>query len=132
MAGSLLSMLRCSAGSMEPPWCPSEVEWAWGRLVETLGALTIGVLIDELGSSRKRLVARIRDAIEVTPKTAARLLRFEALRARLRVGHESRSWARLATECSFFDQAHLIRDVHRFAGIRPTEPLASLTPDQYA
>ena len=31
---------------------PSEVEWAWGRLVETSGALTIGVLIDELGWSR--------------------------------------------------------------------------------
>lgn len=114
------------------PVVSPEVEWAWRQLVNTSGALPIGELIDELGWSRKRLVARFRDGIGLAPKTAARLLRFEALRARLQAGHASISWARLATACGFFDQAHLIRDVHEFAGMTPTELLASLTPGRHA
>jgi AraC-like DNA-binding protein len=74
----------------------------------------------ELGWSRKQLAARFRDEVGLTPKTAARVLRFQALLAGLRSGG-TREWVDLALECGYFDQSHLVRDVRRFTGLTPTE-----------
>jgi AraC-like DNA-binding protein len=53
------------------------VVWAWRQLTATHGRSAIGTLAAELGWSRKRIVARFRDEVGVTPKTFARLVRFE-------------------------------------------------------
>lgn len=108
------------------------IEWAWRRLETTAGAVPIGTLGAKLGWSRKRLVARFREDIGLTPKTAARVLRFEALVKRLRAGQHRASWAELAAELGYFDQAHLVREVRRFAGVAPTELLAATVPDRTA
>jgi hypothetical protein len=50
------------------------VRWAWQRLEQTAGAVPIRKLCLQLGWSRKWLVARFRDDIGLTPKTAARVL----------------------------------------------------------
>jgi AraC-like DNA-binding protein len=107
------------------------VEWAWGELEARAGAVPIGALGAELGWSRKRLAARFRDEIGLTPKTAARVLRFRALMSGLRAGG-ARGWADLALACGYFDQAHLVRDVRRFTGVAPTELVAALSADQPA
>lgn len=101
------------------------VEWAWKRLEGTAGQVSIARLGHELGWSRKRLVARFREEIGLTPKTAARVLRFQALGMRLRSG-SARGWADLALECGYFDQSHLVREVRRLAGVTPTELLAGV------
>jgi AraC-like DNA-binding protein len=92
-----------------------EVTWAWQRLRATHGRVAIGELADELGWSRKRIVARFRDEIGLPPKAVARLLRFE--RARELAG--TMSWGELAFECGFSDQSHLIAEFRRITGRTP-------------
>jgi AraC-like DNA-binding protein len=101
------------------------VERAWKSLECTGGKVSIARLGHELGWSRKRLVVRFLEEIGLTPKTAARVLRFQALGVRLRSGR-ARCWADLALECGYFDQSHLVREVRRLAGVTPTELLAGI------
>jgi AraC-like DNA-binding protein len=85
------------------------VTWAWRRLLETDGRVAIGDLADELGWSRKRIVARFREEIGLSPKAAARILRFE--RARRSAERSQRpDWAEIAFECGYYDQSHLINE----------------------
>ena len=95
-----------------------ETAWAWQQLVSSGGRLPVGRLAEELGWSRKRLVGRFRDEIGLPPKAAARLLRLERTRA-LAERSQRRDWARLALECGFYDQSHLINEFRSFTGKTP-------------
>ena len=101
---------------LPPP--SEEISWAWQRLVETDGAARIGELTRELGWSRKRIVARFRDEVGLTPKRAARLLRFERART-LAEGAARPEWAGIAREAGYYDQAHLINEFRSFTGRTP-------------
>jgi AraC-like DNA-binding protein len=92
--------------------------WAWQRLVESHGVVRVGELADALGWSRKRLVARFREEIGLPPKAVARVLRFERARA-LATGAERPDWARIAVDCGYYDQSHLINDFRAFTGRTP-------------
>lgn len=96
----------------------AEVAWSLGRIVASGGTAAIGELAVELGWSHRRLIARYRDAVGLSPKVVARIVRFERACAGLRGGAGP---AAVAAECGFFDQAHLSREVREFAGITPTE-----------
>ena len=119
-----------------------DVAWAWRRLIETAGRLPVGTLCDELGCSRKHMLRRFNEQIGVSPKTYARVLRFQ--RAVHLLGHQDGAswlderergaghdgtWGELALECGYFDQAHMNRDFRAFAGVSPTELTANLLPD---
>jgi AraC-like DNA-binding protein len=97
---------------------PTEVDWAWRRLVATAGRIRVGALAAELGWSRKRIVARFREQVGLTPKSAARLLRFEHARVEAERA-ERPDWARIAVECSYYDQSHLINDFRARTGRTP-------------
>jgi AraC-like DNA-binding protein len=92
-----------------------EVAWAWRRLRATHGRVAIGAVAEELGWSRKRMVARFRDQIGLPPKAIAKLLRFE--RAHELAG--TMPWAELAFECGFYDQSHLINEFRAITGRTP-------------
>jgi AraC-like DNA-binding protein len=92
-----------------------EVAWAWRRLRETHGRVAVGALAEELGWSRKRIVARFRDEIGLPPKAVAKLLRFE--HARELAG--MMPWAELAFECGYYDQSHLINEFRAITGRTP-------------
>jgi AraC-like DNA-binding protein len=100
-------------GEAHPP--DAGVVFAWERLRETHGTARAGSLASELGWSRKRLAARFREQIGLTPKAAARLLRFE--HARELAG--TMSWGELAFTCGFADQPHLIAEFKAFTGATP-------------
>ncbi len=105
-----------------------EVAAAWHRLRSRHGDLAIGDLVVETGWSRRLLAARFREQIGLTPKAAARVLRFD--RATLLLTGPSRpSLAAVATTSGYFDQAHFHRDFQRFAGCTPTEYLAARLVD---
>lgn len=95
-----------------------EVDWAWRSLVEAGGKVRVASLADRLGWSRKRLAARFAEQVGVPPKTLARIARFERART-LAQGPERPDWARLAADCGYYDQAHLINDFRAFTGRAP-------------
>lgn len=95
-----------------------EVRWAWRRLVETDGGIAISALAEELGWSRKRIVARFREEIGLPPKAAARLLRFERARE-LAEQATAPDWARIALAAGYYDQAHMINDFRLVTGRTP-------------
>jgi AraC-like DNA-binding protein len=103
------------------------VEWIWRQLESTDGRTSIGTLAWKLGWSRKRLAARFREEVGLTPKAAARVLRFQALveRLRRRAGRPP-AWADLALESGYCDQSHLVREVGRLAGVTPRRLLAEV------
>ena len=101
-----------------------DVIWAWRRLCATSGRLPVGSLAQELGCSRRHLVARFREQIGPAPKTAARILRFRNTTKLLGDDDGSRL-AEIAQRGGYYDQAHLNRDFRAMAGTTPGAYLAS-------
>ena len=111
-------VLATRLAESDPP--PPEIAWAWTQLVETDGAVRIGDLARELGWSRKRIVARFREAVGLPPKRAARLLRFERARALAESAMQpGPDWAWIAREAGYYDQSHLINDFRAVTGRTP-------------
>jgi AraC-like DNA-binding protein len=94
-----------------------EVAHAWRRMTATAGRVRIDGLADEVGWSRKRLWSRFRSQVGLTPKLAARLVRFDRAAHRLAAGGDP---ARVAAESGYADQPHLHREVRAFTGATPT------------
>jgi AraC-like DNA-binding protein len=96
------------------------------RLRASEGRVPVHELAQELGCSRRHLTAHFRDHVGVAPKLFARILRFQ--RAVSLIDSEP-SWAAIAAQAGYFDQAHLIRDFQQFAGDAPTEFARRRLPD---
>jgi AraC-like DNA-binding protein len=108
----LLGRARSRAG---PPARP-DVGRAWAQLRASGGQMRIDALADTLGCSRRHLAKHFAHEVGVSPKVAARLIRFD--QARARVG--SVPLARLAADHGFADQAHLAREFRALAGVAPS------------
>jgi AraC-like DNA-binding protein len=102
--------------SRAPPPARPDVERAWALMRASGGRIRVDALARALGCSRRHLANRFAAEVGVSPKVAARLIRFEAARARL----GSVPLARLAAEHGFADQAHLAREFRALAGVPPT------------
>ena len=106
-----------------------EVSWAWQRLLREGGALRVSELAAGTGWSGRHLTSRFRAEIGLTPKAAARVIRFDRAR-KLLVNHltdgAERAYllADLAADCGYFDQAHLAREFRALAGCPPSQWLA--------
>lgn len=83
------------------------------------GNVEIGAIQARAELSRPHLVRMFREHVGVPPKLFARLRRFEELQTRVRQG--GCSWADLAVELGFSDQAHLSREVRALSGHTPTQ-----------
>ena len=104
-----------------------DVAWAWTILEHTHGRAPIGWICDRLGRSRRHLASRFREQVGLTPKTVARIFRFERAVALLRRGDVP--LAELAFECGYYDQAHLNRDFRDLAGRPPAAYARRIVPD---
>jgi AraC-like DNA-binding protein len=100
---------------VDAPVAAPEIVWAWQQLRGSHGRKRVGDISDELGWSRKRLVANFRTYLGLPPKAVGRLLRFE--RARGLSG--TMSWSQLAFACGYSDQPHMIADFRSFTGRTP-------------
>lgn len=94
------------------------VAFAWRRLVASGGAAPIRAICREVGWSHKHLISRFRQQTGLTPKRAARVIRFERVLRRI-AGAARMDVAQLAAECGYSDQAHLTREFAEFAGMTP-------------
>lgn len=121
-------VLTRSAATVRRPAPPApELARAWRRLTASEGLVRIDDLAADVGWSRRHLSERFRREFGLAPKVVARVLRFE--RSRRLLQHPRRpGLAEVAATCGYFDQAHLIRDWHDFAGCTPTTWMAEELP----
>ena len=109
----------------------AEVVEAWWLLTESRGRIRIGELAERVFLSRRRLSTLFVAELGITPKEAARTMRFT--HAVSRIGHGVRGGdldlAALAAECGFADQPHLDREFRAFAGTSPTGWIAEEFPN---
>jgi AraC-like DNA-binding protein len=103
---------RCAAASRVAP----EVAWAWRRITASRGTVRIEHLATELGWSRKRLWSRFQSQVGLSPKRAAKLVRFDHAVHGLVAGQDA---AGVAADGGYTDQSHLHRDVVAFTGLTP-------------
>ncbi len=103
------------AGPVDP-----QVAAAVDLIVASNGRVRMDDLTHPTGLSPRQMERRFRQAVGVTPKRLARIVRFQRLMARL---HEAEriGWGQLAISCGYYDQAHLIRDFREFTGCAPGE-----------
>jgi AraC-like DNA-binding protein len=108
-----------------------EVGYAWDRLRQSRGTVSVADLAAETGWSARHLGARFRAETGLSPKAAARVVRFDLAR-RLLLGRARTAGdrqgrmvlAELAADCGYYDQAHLARDFRDLAGCPPSVLLA--------
>jgi AraC-like DNA-binding protein len=108
---------------------PAAVLCAWHRLVSSGGRVSIGAIVGELGCSQRHLIAQFRDETGLSPKTLARVLRFGRAIRVIKAGGGARL-SEIALDCGYYDQAHFSRDFREFAGVTPSELIASRLPDR--
>lgn len=79
-------------------------------------------LARHVGLSQRRLIQVFAAEVGLTPKLYGRIQRFQ--RARALVSKTlTPHWARVAVDCGYFDQSHLIRDFLAFSGFSPADYL---------
>ncbi|MEU5162715.1 helix-turn-helix domain-containing protein [Streptomyces sp. NPDC020875] len=115
----LLRAVRRSTGGEHLPRVRPEVAEAWRRLLASRGRVQVGTLAAELGWSRRHLTDRFHGEVGLSPKTFARVLRFEHAHE-LATAHEPLPWSDVAAVSGYADQAHLVRDWREFTGRSPT------------
>jgi AraC-like DNA-binding protein len=92
---------------------------------DRLTSANVNAVADDLGVSERHLRRIFREALGVSPKAFAKLTRFHrALRAVRQDGHAS--WASIAAEAGYYDQAHLIAEFRAIAGVTPRALLSEL------
>lgn len=106
----------------------TQVSWAWRQLCQSDGRISIGELGKELRVSRRHLVAQFREQVGLSPKLVGRIMRFNRVVSLLRQDDGTR-WSRIAHECGYHDQSHLIHDFRQFAGDTPSEYLGRTLPN---
>jgi AraC-like DNA-binding protein len=122
-------LLRLAAARLAavPPAAAPEVSWAWRQLLRSGGTVRAAELAAGTGWSGHHLASRFRTEIGLTPKAAARVIRFSRAR-KLLAGQVAAGGgyrlADLAASCGYFDQAHLAREFRSLAGCPPSQWLA--------
>jgi AraC-like DNA-binding protein len=112
----LETALLARMSTAKPP--PRLITHAWGLLQQSCGTASIEAIAGKLGCSRKHLAASFREHIGLSPKTAARVIRFNTVLDGLRA---RQPFADIAFQCGYADQAHMIRECRAFTGLAPSQ-----------
>ncbi|MQA10350.1 MAG: helix-turn-helix domain-containing protein [Pseudonocardiaceae bacterium] len=128
---AVLDRVLCAAAT-DPKSGRPQVAWAWQRMLRAGGAVPINELAGEVGWSRRHFAERFRREVGLTPKQAARVVRFERARALLQRADRI-NLADLAATCGYHDQAHMTNEWRALAGCTPGTWIAEELPFlQYA
>lgn len=106
---------------------PGPISRSWRTLVATGGAVRVGDLAGQVGYGRRRFHQLFTADYGITPKQAARLIRFQRSVAEVRA-NESRgagaaervTLATVAADTGYCDQSHMTREWRELAGYSPT------------
>ncbi|MCC5805931.1 MAG: helix-turn-helix transcriptional regulator [Opitutales bacterium] len=107
---------RLDAARQPHPAVPAALH----RIEQAEVPISVGALAEDLGLSFRRFIEVFTSHVGLTPKSYSRIRRFQRA---LRIIHNrrQRSWADLAFDCGWCDQAHMIRDFKTFSGLTPRE-----------
>lgn len=98
---------------------PDELRHAWRLITGGGGLLRVADIAAEVGWSRRHLAARFTAEYGLTPKEAARVVRFQRSK-RLLSRRDRPALAEVAAVCGFYDQAHLAREWNELCGCPPS------------
>ena len=112
---ALLARLR----AVEPGPADRLARAAVGLIDRAGGAVLIDDLARTLGVSRQHLALQFRERVGLAPKTFAMVSRFRRAGAALREQRGAVDWTRLALDCGYYDQSHLIHEFRLFADETP-------------
>ena len=88
------------------------------ELVRSEGSISIEKIASLACLSLRQFERVSKERIGLPPKLFARIIRFSKA-YRIRESSPDISWTKIAHECNYFDQMHLIRDFKQFAGVAP-------------
>jgi AraC-like DNA-binding protein len=139
-------IITARLSSAPPP--PAGLQHAWRILQSSPNHVNLARLPDELGCSRRHLIAQFHKYFGMTPKMIARISRFHLTLAAIhRLEQRGASlyvegkpylecentsidcwvhptairWTDLALDCGYYDQPHLINEFRGFSGMSPLE-----------
>lgn len=120
-SGEITAVFESALARRLPAPAPDPVvREAVGEIVGTGGEVRISALAKPVHLCERQLQRRFRRAVGLTPKEFARVRRLRETAAE-RAGAGGGSWAALASELGFSDQAHLVREFGGLAGMSPTD-----------
>jgi AraC-like DNA-binding protein len=128
LSARLTDALSASGSSSPPPGIAPEVQRAWTLLRRSHGSVSVASLAADVGWSTRHLGNRFAQQLGLTPKAAARVVRFDRARRMLQQRASQGRLGELADVASaagYFDQAHLAREFRQLAGCSATGWLAS-------
>lgn len=114
MEQALLSRLR------RPTERHGAVPVALGAFARTGSDVRVRDVAGLVGLSQRRFIQVFAAEVGLTPKLYSRVRRFQRARA-LAAQAAAPDWARVAVDCGYFDQSHLIRDFLEFSGLSPAD-----------
>ena len=94
------------------------VEAAAGEIRRRRGRVRVADLCGASGVCARQLERRFATALGLSPKSLARIVRFQAMLRAIDRGARP-DWAGLAADFGFCDQAHLVNEVRRLSGLTP-------------
>ena len=99
---------------------------SWQLLAASAGTRPVSEIAGTIGWTRQHFARRFAGEFGLSPKLAARVVRFDRARRVLQVPFLS--IAQVALACGYYDQAHLTRDFTELAGVPPARLLADDLP----
>jgi AraC-like DNA-binding protein len=108
-------LLNCVPAPQDPP---NPVQKAIEAISAEHGAYDLDTAASQANLSSRQFRRRCLKESGLTPKHLSRVLRFRYACALARQT-ERPEWPAIAADAGYFDQAHLIRDFHEFAGGPP-------------
>lgn len=105
-------------GHYAPPNHYTTIQYALRQIHQRQGQIRVGSLADDLNMSQKHLERLFQRYVGHTPKSYARIVRFQSALQVLTIPGAG-DVAGLANQLGYFDQAHLINDFKDFTGLTP-------------
>ncbi len=98
------------------------VNAALAAMEDPRGITSVSEIARWCGVSERHLERLFREYVGLSPKTIARLMRFQRALAAF---DDSTNWAQIAANAGYYDQSHLLHDFRQFAAETPAALLSS-------
>lgn len=96
------------------------VDHTLAMLVKGGGLISIDTLADEACLSNRQFERVFKQRTGFSPKFFSRLVRFSNA-WQIKENNPGTSWTKIAYQCGYFDQMHLVKDFKEFAGTIPSK-----------